>query len=78
MLMIIYAYAQLVKRLFTQFYICAIILVEVYKMSQKPYNLSLDKEVIKAIKKQAIDEGTIPSKLIERLIIEYLKQKGTE
>ena len=47
-------------------------------MSQKPYNLSLDKEVIKAIKKQAIDEGTIPSKLIERLIIEYLKQKGTE
>ena len=41
-------------------------------MARKKFTTNLDEDVIKQIKLQAIQENTDVSKIIEKLIIEYL------
>jgi hypothetical protein len=45
-------------------------------MSRIPFKTSLDEEVIEKIKIRAIQEKTDVSKIIEKLLIEYLQQKS--
>ncbi len=43
-------------------------------MARKKFTTNLDEEVIKQLKIQAVVEGTDASKIIEKLLIEYLKK----
>lgn len=44
-------------------------------MARRKFTTNLDEEVIKKIKVKAIEENTDVSKIIEKLLIEYLKEK---
>jgi hypothetical protein len=44
-------------------------------MARKKFTTNLDEEVIKKIKVKAVEENTDVSKIIEKLLIEYLKEK---
>lgn len=44
-------------------------------MSRKKFTTTLDEELIKLIKVKAIEENTDVSKLLEKLIKDYLKLK---
>jgi metal-responsive CopG/Arc/MetJ family transcriptional regulator len=43
-------------------------------VARKKFTTSLDEEVIKQLKLQAVKENTNASKIIERLVKEYLKK----
>jgi hypothetical protein len=43
---------------------------------RKKFTTNLDEEVIKQLKIQAVKENTDASKIIEKLIIEYLKKSA--
>lgn len=45
-------------------------------MARKKFTTTLDEELIKAIKVKAIEENTDVSKLLEKMIEEYLKPTG--
>ena len=40
------------------------------------FTTTLDSEILKELKIQAVQEGTDVSKILENLTIEYLKKKG--
>jgi hypothetical protein len=42
-------------------------------MARKPFTISLEDSTIKAIKIRAAQESTDSSKIIEKLLLEYLK-----
>jgi anti-sigma28 factor (negative regulator of flagellin synthesis) len=44
---------------------------------RKKFTTTLDEELIKELKLQAIREGTDSNKIIEKLVKEYLKEKGS-
>lgn len=43
---------------------------------RKKFTTTLDEKVLMALKMEAIKEGTDANKIIERLIVAYLKEKG--
>lgn len=45
-------------------------------MTRKKFTTNLDEEVIKQIKLQAVKENTDVSKIIEKLLLEYIKNKA--
>jgi hypothetical protein len=45
---------------------------------RKKFTTTLDEKVIQNLKVQAIKEGTDASKIIEKLVVEYLEKKGKE
>lgn len=44
-------------------------------MARKKFTTNLDEEIIKQIKLQAVRENTDVSKIIEKLLLEYIKNK---
>ena len=44
-------------------------------MTRKKFTTSLDEEVIKKLKMQAVIENTNASKIIERLLLEYFEKQ---
>lgn len=45
-------------------------------MARKKFTTSLDENIIKQLKMQAVKEGTNASKILEKLIKEYLKKQS--
>ncbi|WP_394237340.1 hypothetical protein [Niallia oryzisoli] len=45
-------------------------------MARKKFTTSLDENVIPQLKMQAVREGTDASKIIEKLVMEYLKKQA--
>ena len=43
-------------------------------MARKKFTTNLDEEVIKRLKIRAVEEGTDASKIIEKLLLEYLNE----
>jgi len=44
-------------------------------MTRKKFTTTLDEQLIQQLKIQAVKEGTDVSKILEKLIIEYLKKQ---
>ena len=45
-------------------------------MARKKFTTSLDENIIKQIKIKSVEENTDASKIIEKLLIEYLKKSA--
>lgn len=45
-------------------------------MARKKFTTSLDEMIIQQLKMQAVKEGTDASKILEKLIAEYLKKQS--
>lgn len=44
-------------------------------MAKKPFNITMDEDMTRRLKIQALNEGTSASKIIERLVSDYLAKK---
>lgn len=47
-------------------------------MTRKKFTTTLDEKTIKELKLQAVKENTDVSKIIEKIALDYLEQKGVE
>lgn len=47
-------------------------------MPTESFNISMDSELKKELKKIAIDENTTPSAIITKLVLEYIQKKKRE